>query len=299
MRRGNRTTYTMDALGREVRRLYPNNSRATFAFDQVGNRVQMRDTTGDYEFAYDGMNRMESVSWPGGAPTTYVYDALGQRSELVKGNEGVFTYKYDAAGQVATIANLESLVATKQYDAAGRCVVRQSGNGDRSVGEFDAMDQLVRFENFKADDSSITIFTYGYDPVGRKASILELDGSRVTFGYDAAGRLVAESRTGVSGYDDAFSYDAAANRLEKTSSGNRTTYTYDIANQLKTSADASGTTNYVFDANGNQRITQSPVGQRTTNSWGYENELRGVALPTGLSITYTYNADGVRRARNS
>ena len=90
-----------------------------------------------------------------------------------------------------------------------------------------------------------------------------------------------------------------ANRLEKTSSGNRTTYTYDIANQLKTAADASGTTNYVFDANGNQRITQSPVGQRTTNSWGYENELRGVALPAGLSITYTYNADGVRRARNS
>ena len=65
--------------------------------------------------------------------------------------------------------------------------------------------------------------------------------------------------------------------MEKTSSGNPTTYTYDIANQLKTSADASGTTNYVFDANGNQRTTQSPVGQRTTNSWGYENELRGVA----------------------
>ena len=98
-----------------------------------------------------------------------------------------------------------------------------------------------------------------------------------------AGRLVAESRTGVSGYDNTFSYDAAANRLEKTSSGNRTTYTYDIANQLKTSTDSSGTTNYVFDADGNQSVTQSPAGQRTTNSWGYENELTAVLTHGGTA----------------
>ncbi len=82
--RGNRTTYTTDALGRVVRGLYPNDSRATFAFDQVGNRVQMRDTTGDYEFAYDGMNQMESVSEPEGSPITYIYDLAGQRSQMAK-----------------------------------------------------------------------------------------------------------------------------------------------------------------------------------------------------------------------
>ena len=73
-----------------------------------------------------------------------------------------------------------------------------------------------------------------------------------------------------------------ANRLEKTSSGNRTTYTYDIANQLKTSADASGSTNYVFDANGNQGITQSPVGQRTTNSWGVRERIAGSCAPNRI-----------------
>ena len=85
-----------------------------------------------------------------------------------------------------------------QYDAAGRCIVRQMGNGDRTASEFDGANHVIRFESFESDDSSVLVFTYGYDPVGRKASTLELDGSRITFGYDAAGRLAAESRSGVS-----------------------------------------------------------------------------------------------------
>ncbi len=85
-----------------------------------------------------------------------------------------------------------------QYDAASRNIVRQFGNGDRSDTTFDAADQITRLGNFRADDSSISIFTYAYDPVARTASVQELDGTRVTYGYDAAGRLVAESRPAAS-----------------------------------------------------------------------------------------------------
>ena len=44
---------------------------------------------------------------------------------------------------------------------------------------------------------------------------------------------------------------------------------------------------YAFDANGNQQIVESPGGQRTTNSWGYENGLSAVAMPDGSRVTYT------------
>ena len=39
----------------------------------------------------------------------------------------------------------------------------------------------------------------------------------------------------------------------KNASGSLTTYTYDVANQLETSRDATGVTTYTFDANGNQQ----------------------------------------------
>ena len=44
--RNNVTTYSFDATGRVTGRLYPDGSRATFAFDEVGNRTKMQDGTG-------------------------------------------------------------------------------------------------------------------------------------------------------------------------------------------------------------------------------------------------------------
>ena len=79
----------------------------------------------------------------------------------------------------------------------------------------------------------------------------------------------------------------------------RNTYAYDPANQLVSSVDSTGTTTYAFDANGNQQIVESPGGQRTTNSWGYENGLTAVAMPDGSRVTYTYNADDVRSDRDA
>ena len=148
--------------------------------------------------------------------------------------------------------------------------------------------------------AATSVFTYVHDAVGRRTSVEELDGSRVTWGYDLAGRLLADQRSGANAYDREFAYDAVSNRLVKSvDSGVSTTYAYDPANQLVTSVDSAGTTTYAFDANGNQQIVESPGGQRTTNSWGYENGLTAVAMPDGNRVTYTYNADDVRSDRDA
>ncbi len=80
----------------------------------------------------------------------------------------------------------------------------------------------------------------------------------------------------------------------KLEDGAATTYTYDVANQLQTNQDAIGTTNYIFDANGNQQIVVESSGTRTTWSWNYENQPSLVALPEGQRLTMGYNADSHR-----
>jgi RHS repeat-associated protein len=76
--------------------------------------------------------------------------------------------------------------------------------------------------------------------------------------------------------------------------GVTTTYTCDVANQLTSFQDNTGTTNFTFDANGNQTLKIAVGGGRTTNTWDYENRLTKVVLPAGTRNTFVYDADGKR-----
>jgi len=87
--------------------------------------------------------------------------------------------------------------------------------------------------------------------------------------------------------------------LVKIKTGVRTTSTFDAANQLKTATEATGVTNYTFDANGNQQIIVSPSGNRTTYVWNYENQNTLVRLPSGARVTIAYNADQRRIRKDS
>lgn len=71
---------------------------------------------------------------------------------------------------------------------------------------------------------------------------------------------------------------------------------FDGADQLVTSVDLSGTTNYGFDLNGNQDLVVSPTGARTTSNWSYENQVELIILPSGGRVTAVYNAEN-RRTR--
>jgi RHS repeat-associated protein len=68
----------------------------------------------------------------------------------------------------------------------------------------------------------------------------------------------------------------------------------DGSERLLKSTDSSGVTNYSYDDNGNQSLSVSPSGARTTSTWGYENQVGLVALPSGQLVTSTYNADNRR-----
>ena len=45
------------------------------------------------------------------------------------------------------------------------------------------------------------LYTATYDAAENRRSVLELDGARVTYGYDAADQLTAEQRSGTGAYD--------------------------------------------------------------------------------------------------
>jgi hypothetical protein len=145
--------------------------------------------------------------------------------------------------------------------------ISYSFHGTRTSYTYDAASQIARVANFSATGIYLSSFDYTRDALGNPIETVELNGTRVLWEYDAAGRQTLDRRESGGGangwvpfeladwedwdlnewetwdlnsstivaYSDAFAYDPNGNRITKTSLSGVTTYSYDIANQLLTS----------------------------------------------------------------
>ena len=53
-----------------------------YGYDDVGNRIEMVDSTGTTTYVTDPLNRLESVTFPGSATVSYEYDEVGDRMKI-------------------------------------------------------------------------------------------------------------------------------------------------------------------------------------------------------------------------
>ena len=100
---------------------------------------------------------------------------------------------------------------------------------------FDVAGRETLLGNYSPSGTSLAVFTNTYDGVGNRLSVLELDGSRVTYAYDPSYQLTNEQRSGRTPYNTTFSYDGMGNRLVQNNTGVLTTSTFNAANELLTS----------------------------------------------------------------
>jgi YD repeat-containing protein len=224
----------------------------------------------------------------------YRYDKRGKRIGMTDPDGGRFTYAYDSVNRITHLQNPQGERTTYGYDSAGRRSVKKLANGTRASFIYDAAGNLTTLANLKSDNTVISSFDYAYDRMGNRTSVVEADGSRVTWTYDATYQLTGEHRTGSHPYEDSYTYDPAGNRLLKIHDGARTTFSYDAANQIRWSEDASGRTTYSFDEDGNQKVVEAPNGDRTTNTWDGENRITSVQQPDGTRNTMAYEPGGLR-----
>ena len=109
------------------------------------------------------------------------------------------------------------------------------------------------------------------------------------YGYDAVDRLTTASYTGPLQPNENYAYDAVGNR---TASQLSASYTYQRFNRLANTS----TANCSYDLNGNL-VSRTDSTGTTQYAWDFENRLRQVTLPNGLTVTYKYDALGRRIQR--
>src|SRR5207237_23744 len=156
-------------------------------------------------------------------------------------------------------------------DANGDATIHQNG-----IGEFYRRNPDGSYEGHHGDFSTLTLAGGTYQLRGADGTVQafrvdgkidyveDLNGNRVTAGYDARGRLTDQHRDSVAGVPQeavAFAYGAGAS------------YT-------RTDADG-GRTETLFDADGQPRRVIDPNGGVTERVYGEDDLLRKLVLPDG------------------
>jgi len=141
---------------------------------------------------------------------------------------------------------------------------------------------------------------FTYDTVNRRTSLVLPNGITVTYTYDEASRLIAQTYTGPTGPlgNLSYAYDANGSRIATGGSWARTlvpasvpTSSYDAANEQL----AFGQVVQAFDANGNL-LTQTDLSGTTTNTWDPRNRLVAINGPS-VSAAFSYDTLSRRVAK--
>ena len=175
------------------------------------------------------------------------------------------TYSYDNLRRLSTVSNV---VYTKRYGYRDLDSTRTTG----------------QVETLTYDLPTDLTFSYTYDNMGNIVTYTDANGT-VTYTYDDLGQLTKAE--GTETYE--YSYDNAGNIL----SANGHTYTYGDSTwaDLLTKVDGQSIT---YDAIGNP--TSYYNGTSWSFTWARGREL-AAASGNGKTVTYSYNADGLRTGK--
>nr|WP_314550905.1 RHS repeat-associated core domain-containing protein [uncultured Ottowia sp.] len=256
---------------------------------------------GQVKQTLDALGRQTGETSPHGQSDT-AWDAASQRLEL-KANfagqgEHSLSARWDAGGRLQSLASGQGS-AQFSHDAAGRLIQIKRANGASSHYSYDAAGRLAQIRHQKADGSALAQYSYQRDAKGRLTRATEETGGQITnksWEYDADGKLTQES-TSAAGITRTcrYSHDSTGNRTEKDCDGQKTSYVYNLLDQLTEEQTATGKTTYRWDGRGNLIEKQTPA-QTIRYTWSSDNRLMQ-ASDGSTTVSYGYDALGRRISR--
>jgi len=174
-------------------------------YDANGNRLYREDPSGNItRYAYDALNRLETITDAKLGVTRYTYHADGRTHTVTDPNNVITTYSYDGLGNLTQVDSADiGVVKYTDYDEAGNLKRKVDANNiATNYTQYDALNRLVTV-SYGADvqigEQVSRSTTYNYDTgpnaIGRLNSITQnatsgiQDNSSLQYGYDSHGRI--------------------------------------------------------------------------------------------------------------
>lgn len=250
---------------------------------------------------------------------TYASSVGPMQSEVLP-RGGVTSYTYDGRGRIETVSrgpaanDLRERIETTYDPLTGkknieRTLARENGTWVEKRRDSFTYDSEARLQTVTHPDN--TAIHYTYDVASRIAAVRDErhTAANVQYGYDPMGRVAsvkqllnAATNTWIT---TSYAYDTAGNLTSVTDpNGNLTTYVFDdFGSTLKQTSPVTGVTTYVYDAAGNVLSSTDARGATTVRTYDASN--RPVTVVSTLdtwseTVTYAYgdaNASPFSRGR--
>jgi RHS repeat-associated protein len=222
-----------------------------------------------------------------------------------------FSRGYDRAGNLASVSDGLGNTTSFTYDANRNVVSENYPNGIRATYSYDNADRLTLITDTNANGVSFLNFPYGRDAAGLVTSGSASGtaaGPSLSFGYDAADRLTAATAQ-ATGTGHNYTYDAADNRTSWATPGGSASFTYDQAAELTTASlhglAGTSTARFAYDSSGNRTSETDDLGNEISFAYDQANRLVGANGPIASAINrqpgapiyeaaYRYDAEGLR-----
>ena len=283
-------TYTYDLNSRQT--LVQDATGAYgFTYDNMNRLTQ---TTTQYAFltgqnfqngyADDAASNRKMLTAPDGSTNAYTYDALNRLATLTNSLTGQFGFGYDALSRRNSLTRPMGVNTTYTYDPVSNLLSVLHKLGTTILDGASYTYDPANNRKTRVDKRLSTTLTYGYDNIYELLSAKQGSTTKETYTYDAVGNRL--SSLGVSPYSynpsneltatpsASYTYDNNGNTLTKSGG---TTYSWDFENRLVSAvvpgtgtvafkydlfgrrvqkSSASGTTNYLYDGDGDNAIEE-------------------------------------------
>jgi RHS repeat-associated protein len=288
-------------------------------FSGSGRLEGLADRNGnETTLGYDEANRLETIADPAGRQITFAYNGGGQVESAEDPMGNLVEYAYEGGHLVSvTLAGEEAPRWQFEYDGSHRITKMVDGRGGETVNEYDGSNRVISqtdpaghtlsfeyasFHTTITNESTGAVtdqwFTSNNQPYSITRGFGTANATTETFGYNAAGQLVAT--TDGNGHTTTYVYDAQGDlRSEKNAEGNETKWAYNGTHDVISMTTPDGeTTTMERDADGNIESISRPGPEETIQTTIFVNDefgqLESVTDPLERTWTYSYSEEGDR-----
>lgn len=269
------------------------------SFDTNNNLSQVHwyngSRTGNTDYGYDPLDRLETVTDPLRRSSTYTYNTDDTLATATDRNDATVRYTYDGNTLLKSVQYPDHTRIITRYDN-GKLHTISSANGTTSF-EYTLTGQVS-----KVTDPYGNVVQYTYDERNNLSRIAYPGGKNVDYGYDDLNRLHTV-KDWANATPTTYTYDLAGNlKLVSRPNGTEAAYTYDPASRLisvlerKTDGTVICSYTYTLDKVGRHKSVQAEVpiaAAIPAQSSEYAYDV-GNQLVSSSTATYTYDLNGNR-----
>ncbi|WUR15025.1 DUF4214 domain-containing protein [[Empedobacter] haloabium] len=282
------TTYTYTMLGQVKDETVTDGKGAgaggyeqtTYTYDKFGNVLSVVRTSGlTASRTYDAMGRLVSERAAANlAPTTYTYNAAGQRASMTDGNGNKTLYFYDPAGRLVYTIDAMRQATQQIYDAFGQVIaVRRYLSPAQAIAENATLEQVRAALQLSNGD---LVSQFRYDNDGRLRYAIDAAGGVSETTYDAFGQAATLRYTSKAGIDMTAAVGKVPGAVVGTPLAALTQLSGAVGQRVKDVYTSTGRVTYTTDTSG-------AVESRTYDAYGRMTEKRLHANRAGSSGSTT------------